>query len=108
MARHLAFVGTLTIPISTNASNTLVIPQGNLSCSLLFIGPAAATGTISITGHPADTGTLGPLYVDATAQTLPATAVKRVNISGIKRVALSSGGTEAAERVVRVYAEFDL
>lgn len=106
MARHTAYVGQLIIANGATASNSLVVPQGKMTIALIFVSPAAYTGTITVQGALA-TGTPQALAIDATALTLTAAQTKRINISGIETVKLASGSAEGAQRVVDVYAEFD-
>jgi len=77
-----------------------------LTIALIFVSPAAYTGTITVQGALAS-GTPQALAIDATAITLTAAQTKRVNISGIETVAILSGSAEGATRTVQVYAEFD-
>lgn len=108
MARHTARVGMLLIDVSVDddLSNTLPISLGRQLIALVFVSPAAYTGTISVLGSMGSE-TPQALAVDGSAITLVAAQTQRVNISGIRQVAISSSGTEAADRSVEVYAEFD-
>lgn len=109
MARHLAFVGTLTIPNGTKPSNVLKTDQGLLGINVVIESkPAALTGTVSLLGSVNDADTPQPIYVNGTAQTVVANAVQKYDINGLKQIAVSSGSNEGADRVFNVYIEVDL
>ena len=107
MARHTAYVGALVIASSGSASNTLTMPVGKMTTSLTFVSPAAYTGTITVEGALGGE-TPQALIVDNDPVVLTAVKTEKWNIGGVVALALASSGTEAAERTVQVYAEFDL
>lgn len=108
MSEHAAFVGTLTIPISTTDSNVIVNNQLAMARTLIFESAATAyTGTISLRALGTKDSTFAnllPVKKNATAVVLTAATRDEWDVGGVRSIAIKSSGAEAAARVVRVYA----
>lgn len=102
-----AYLGTLTIPNAGTQSNVLSDSTLRLAEYFLFETPSAFTGTISVLGsldNDALIANMKALYNSGTAVTIGANRIERYPIGGLSSVAIQSGGAEAAQRDVKVYA----
>lgn len=111
MSTHRAFVGTLTIPISTAVSNILANKQLKLARALLFENEETTfTGNVAVESAAQEAAVAGDMYpvaINGGAVVLTAGAREQFNVTPGVAIRLNSDANEAAERVVKVYALID-
>jgi hypothetical protein len=110
MSLNKAYLGRLTILNADGASavsNILRARELAFAEAIVFYNPAAFTGTISVEVGPSeDTLAAGmkALYNNGSAVVLTAARVERHEVNGFESVRIKTSGTEAADRLVDVYA----
>ena len=111
MGIHKGYVGRLTIPLSGNASNILASKVlKHARAIILETAETAFTGTISVQSsaeEEAGASAMKDLYDGATAVVVGINRVQQWNVNAGAAVRLRSSGTEAAARVVDLYALLD-
>lgn len=110
MGLHKAYLGRLTILNADGAaaaSNILRARELAFASAVVFYSPAAYTGTISVEVAPSEdslAAAMKALYNNGTAITLTAGRVERHEVNGFESIRIKTSGTEAADRLVDVYA----
>lgn len=109
MSSHLAFAGDLTIANGTATSNTLDLKRlGRKVIGLTLVGPSALTNVVKIRGSIEDETPQVLVTPEGTEVVVTAAKTVGFNVLGARKIVAVSAGNEAAERVIKVYAEFDL
>lgn len=111
MSRHMAVLGTLTIPINTQESNILQKATYGQLEAIVFYNASAYTGTVAVEVHydaDAVAASHAALSSNGSAITLTAGIVQRFDVNGFKSIMLDSTQNEAAARAVVVVGIFDI